>query len=331
MLHPLSRVGFLLVCTALSSARLCGQALPDLRPVAVAAASAEKVSPDLPEAPAPLQIGVQAVSAGPALGESADAHEGAAFAGALPVKQDSPRELSEIERNTQCENHELHGKPCRVSWVRVIGSSMLFLSMQHSGNLAMDEDAQQHFLNTDFWYDYELTLHRYSYNRWNDGDPFGVDYVGHPIMGAITNSIYEQNDPKQRALVFENTHRYWMGRLRATAYSAIYSAQWKVGPVSESSMGNIGIKTYYSPKLGRNTNETGMVDFFVTPVGGLLWNVGEDYVDKIWFRRITHNVHNPLVLLVSSLMEPCRSGANILRFRAPWYRDRDATSLVPLR
>ena len=249
----------------------------------------------------------------------------------LPVRQESPHDLSEIERNTQCENHELHGKPCRVSWVRVIGSSMLFLSMQHSGNLAMDSDAQQHFLNCDFWYDYELTLHRYSYNRWNDGDPFGVDYIGHPIMGAITNSIYEQNDPKQRALVFENTHRYWMGRLRAMAYSAVYSAQWKVGPVSESSMGKIGIKTYYSPKLGRYTNETGMVDFFVTPFGGMAWNIGEDYVDKIWFRRITHNVHNPWVLLVSSLMEPCRSGANILRFRAPWYRDRDNTSLVPLR
>ena len=225
----------------------------------------------------------------------------------------------------------MHGKACRVSWVRVVGSSMLFLSMQHSGNLAMDEDAQQHFLNADFWHDYELTLHRYSYNRWNDGDPFGVDYVGHPIMGAITNSIYEQNDPKQRALLFENTQRYWMGRLRATAYSALYSAQWKVGPVSESSMGNIGIKTYYSPKLGRNTNETGMVDFFVTPVGGLLWNVGEDYVDKIWFRRIAHNVRNPFVLLAASVMTPARSGANILRFRAPWYRDRDATGSVPLR
>ncbi len=74
-----------------------------------------------------------------------------------------------------------------------------------------------------------------------------------------------------------------------------------------------------------------MVDFFVTPVGGLLWNVGEDYVDKIWFRRITQHVRNPIVLLTASVMTPAKSGANILRFRAPWYRDRDATSAVPLR
>ena len=150
-------------------------------------------------------------------------------------------------------------------------------------------------------------------------------------MGAITNSVYEQNDPKQRALQFENTHRYWMGRLRATAYSAAYSAQWKIGPLSESSIGNIGINTYYSDKLGRYTNETGMIDFFVTPVGGLLWNVGEDYIDKKIFNRVAKNVHNPLVLIAASIMTPCKAGANILRFRAPYYRDRDAQSVLPAR
>lgn len=248
-----------------------------------------------------------------------------------PSSSHERRVDSEIERNTACESGELRGKACRVSWARVLASSFFFLSAQHGANIGMDDDARSHLVHVDFWADYVTTLQRYRWSRWNDDDPFGVDYVGHPIMGAITNSVYEQNDPKQRALVFENTHRYWMGRLRASAYSAAYSAQWKIGPLSESSIGNIGIKTYYSDKLGRYTNETGMIDFFVTPVGGLLWNVGEDYIDKRLFRRVTANVRNPFVLMAASLMTPCKAGANILRFRAPYYRDRDAQSVVPLR
>ena len=253
-----------------------------------------------------------------------------------PLSSPTAQELhleSEIDRNTACESGELHGKPCRVSWVRVLGSSLFFLSAQTGGNVGMDDDARYHLLHhTDgYWGDYVTTLQRYRWSRWNDDDPFGVDYVGHPLMGAITNFIYIQNDPKQRALDFENTRRYWMGRLRATAYSAAYSAQWKIGPISESSDGNIGIKTYYSDKLGRYTNETGMVDFFVTPVGGLLWNVGEDVIDKKLFRRVTHNVRNRWLLDAASMMTPAKCASNILRFRAPYYRDRDADSPIPLR
>ncbi len=251
----------------------------------------------------------------------------------LPATTKELRLDSEIDRNTVCESGEAYARDCRVSWPRILASSFFFLSAQHGGNIGMDDDARYHLLHhTDgFWGDYATTFTRYRFSRWNDDDPFGVDYIGHPLMGGLTNFIYIQNDPKQRALDFENTHRYWVGRLRATAYSAAYSAQWKIGPLSETSIGNIGIKTYYSAKLGRYTNETGMVDFFVTPVGGLLWNVGEDVLDKKLFRRITHNVRNRWVLDAASMITPAKTAANILRFRAPYYRDRDSTSPLPLR
>ncbi len=254
----------------------------------------------------------------------------------VPPSPPNAHELSvdnEIQRNTACDTGEWRGKACRVSWIRIFGSSMFFISAQHGGNVGMDDDARYHLLHhtNGFWGDYVDTLHRYRYNRWKDDAPFGVVYVGHPIMGAITNSIYEQNDPKQRALLFENSRRYWMGRLRATAYSEFYAVQWKLGPLSESSIGNIGIKTYYSPSLGRYTNETGMVSLVVTSTGGLLWNMGEDYIDRKIFSRVARNVRNRPVLVAASFMLPCKSGANILRFRAPYYRDRDAESSVPLR
>jgi hypothetical protein len=230
---------------------------------------------------------------------------------------------SEFQRNTDCETGMLHGKPCRVSWWRVLSQSFFFLSTQHLGNIAMDHDTRNALVNGSFWGDYVYCVEHYRWSRWKDDDPFFVDYVGHPMMGAVTNSIYEQNDPKQRALMFENTHRYWMGRLRATAYSAAYSAQWKVGPLSEASIGNTGLFYYVRARDGVWTNETGMQDFFITPIGGLAWNVGEDAIDRFILQRVRHATRNKWLLLASSMTTPGKSAANITRFRAPYYRDYD--------
>lgn len=230
---------------------------------------------------------------------------------------------SEFQRNTDCENGTLHGKPCRVSWWRVLSQSFFFLSTQHLGNIAMDHDTRDALEHGSFWGDYVSCVERYRWSRWKDDDPFFVDYVGHPMMGAVTSSIYEQNDPKQRALMYENTRRYWMGRLRAMAYSAAYSAQWKVGPLSEASIGNSGLFYYTRARDGVWTNETGMQDFFITPIGGLAWNVGEDALDRFVLKRVRHATRNRLLLFASSLMTPGKSAANVTRFRATYYRDLD--------
>jgi hypothetical protein len=230
---------------------------------------------------------------------------------------------SEFQRNTDCENGTLHGKPCRVSWWRVLSQSFYFLSTQHLGNIGLDHDTRNALERGNFWGNYAYCVEHYRWSRWKDDDPFLVDYVGHPMMGAVTSSIYEQNDPKQRALMFENTQRYWMGRLRAMAYSAAYSAQWKVGPLSEASIGSTGLFYYTRARDGIWTNETGMQDFFITPIGGMAWNVGEDVIDRYILRHVRHARRNKWVLLASSLTTPGKSAANLTRFRAPYYRDYD--------
>jgi hypothetical protein len=234
---------------------------------------------------------------------------------------------TEFQRSTECENGILRGKPCRVSWVRIVGESLIFLAAQHGGNIAMDHDTRLELTSGIdggvFWSKYAYCVEHYRWSRWKDDDPFGVDYIGHPMMGAVTSSIYEQNDPKQRALMYENSRRYWMGRLRAMAYSAAYSAEWKIGPASEASIGNTGINYYYRTDIGRYTNETGMQDFFITPIGGLAWNVGEDAIDRYILRHVRHGTRNKWLLLASALSTPGKSAANVARFRAPYYRDYD--------
>ncbi len=247
--------------------------------------------------------------------------------GRKPLAERNAKFQSEMERNTACENGELHGKACRVSWPRLLGESFFFLSAQHGGNIWMDSDTRDALTHGSFWGDYAQCVKNYRWSRWKDDDPFGVDYIGHPMMGAVTNSMYEQNDPKQRALSYENTRRYWMGRLRATAYSAVYSAQWKVGPLSEASIGNTGILYYRRNRDGVRTNETGMQDFFMTPIGGLAWNVGEDVIDRYILRRVRHGTRNKALLILSGLTTPGRSAANVSRFRAFYYRDPDVDSV----
>lgn len=237
----------------------------------------------------------------------------------------------EAQRNTECETGQLHGKPCRVSWPRVLGSSLIFMSAQHGGNILMDSDTRAALTGGNFWHNYVYCVEHYRWSRWKDDDPFGVDYIGHPMMGALASSIYEQNDPKQRALTFENSRRYWMGRLKAMGYSAAYSAQWKVGPASEASIGNTGITYYVRQRDGVYTNETGMQDFFVTPIGGFVWNVGEDVIDRYLSSKVRRaHPHNRMVLFASSFMTPMRGGANVARFRPPYYRDADQGSLAEM-
>jgi hypothetical protein len=245
---------------------------------------------------------------------------------ARPVTPDAKLQ-SEAERNTACETGRLHGKPCRVSWGRLLAQSFLFLSAQHGGNILMDHDTRLELHSGNFWGQYVYCVEHYRWSRWKDDDPFGVDYLGHPMMGAVSSSMYEQNDPKQRALSYENTQRYWMGRLRAMAFSAAYSAQWKVGPASEASIGNTGINYYYSARIGRTTNETGMQDFFVTPIGGLAWNVGEDAIDRFFLRPLRQRTRNKWILFAASLTTPGKSAANVSRFRATYYRDQDLAAL----
>jgi hypothetical protein len=86
--------------------------------------------------------------------------------------------------------------------------------------------------------------------RWGDGDDFLVNYIGHPLEGAVTGDIFIQNDPHGRSESFGKSGAYWKSRFRAMLYAAAYSAYFEVGPVlSEAALGNEGGYTYV-PQCG---------------------------------------------------------------------------------
>jgi hypothetical protein len=183
-----------------------------------------------------------------------------------------------------------------------------------------------------YWRDYKQSLSTWVHSGWSDGDPNLYGYVGHPIQGALTSYIQIQNDPKSRNLEFENTKAYWLSRLKATLWNAVYSTQWNLGPLSEVTVEKYGTKTR-SPWNQDGTwpctrkpcyTGVGQVDIVMTPIGGLGWMVGEDWLDKNVVRRVEGATQNRFLIDVMRCgFNPARGGANILHGQAPWSRPRD--------
>jgi Lipid A 3-O-deacylase (PagL) len=221
----------------------------------------------------------------------------------------------------ECPYDHTHARNCRVHVSQLVISAALYDAFQNAGNLY-----------TGYWYRYETT-HGAWWNRyvnsvegwrwdvWADNNPLLDDYVGHPMMGSITNYLWIQNDPKSMTLEQTNTWPYWRRMVRALGFSTFFSFQWKLGPFGEAAVGHNG-DHYFSDEKGKvTTNETGWVELVTTPAGGFGWTLAEDALDKHVVRGLEEKSRNPFALTFYQFLTPSRATANIFRFRPPWYRD----------
>ncbi len=231
----------------------------------------------------------------------------------------SPRATERVSLN-QCPYDTTHAKECRVHWHQLIITASVFNAFQNAGNLY-----------TGYWYRYETTTGAWfqrwfnsdlgwRWGQWSDGNPFLDDYIGHPMMGSITNYMWLQNDPKGMTVDFGNNRAYWHSRLRALIFSTAYSFEWKFGPFGEAGVGHSGDHTTDIVN-GVKQNDTGDVELVTTPVGGLGWTVAEDVLDKYVVEKFESRPHGAVALTAISFLTPSRATANIFRFRPPWYRD----------
>ena len=194
-------------------------------------------------------------------------------------------------------------------WSMAIKQSLLFLGVQHG--YALTQPKTRRDLKGPFFKDYVRSVK--SLHGWEDGGRFFTNYVAHPMQGSLFGFIQIQNDPKGMNQSFENSHAYWRSRLKALAWSAAWSTQFEIGPVSQASIGNVGLH-------GKQT----YVDLVVTPIGGFGWLVLEDFVDKNIIHMIERRSSGNFYIKIASrtFLNPSRSTANLLRFKTPWYRDR---------
>lgn len=202
----------------------------------------------------------------------------------------------------------------RFQWGEAMRQSVRFLAVQHSFRL-MTEKGTREELGGPFFKDYFNTIRQL--RGWDDGDPFLVNYVGHTMMGAVSGYIQIQNDPEGVLQEIGANRKYVISRLKALGWATAYSTQFELGPLSEASIGNVGIRPTRKAK-----NPMAFVDLVITPTLGTALIVGEDALDKYVINRIERRTSNRFVrVLARGFLNPCRSFANMMRMKWMWYRD----------
>ena len=245
-----------------------------------------------------------------------------------PIGTAPNRRLTPTELDAACQSGVLRGKPCNLQWLPALWEALEVTMIENMGNITLDSDTRNALTTHDFWGAYAYSVKQYRFGQWSDDTTFIVHDIGHPMQGAGVYSIYDQNNPKTRGMLIENSRRYWIEHLKAMAFVTAYEIQWKLGPASEASIGNSGYNTYYTPRvIGRSTNETGFQDFFITPVYGLGWHITEDLVDRFVMPHIWKRTHNKWILTALVPITPCRDAANILRYKPFYYRDYPLTPM----
>jgi len=197
-----------------------------------------------------------------------------------------------------------------VQWKSLVGQSFRLLLIEHAFRYATEPGTRHP--GQPFFRGYLNSVG--ALHGWSDGDPFYVNYVGHPMQGAVSGYLWTLNDPRFRSVEFGKNPDYWKSRIRAGAFAWAYSEQMEIGPISEATIGNVQA-TY---------PQQGLVDHVVTPAIGLGWMIAEDALDRYLVRYVERKTQNRVVrVLVRGGANPSRSLANVVSGQWPWARPRD--------
>jgi hypothetical protein len=125
------------------------------------------------------------------------------------------------------------------NWKASTLQSFEFIMFNHVWRAAWDPSLRYQLAHKPLFYDWFASYGGYNLHRWGDGGDFVVNYVGHPLQGAVTSRNYLINDPRSHVQISKNRN-YWIPLAWSTLWSAVWQVQWKVGPFSETSFGNAG-------------------------------------------------------------------------------------------
>ena len=188
-----------------------------------------------------------------------------------------------------------------------LGDSLKLLLIEHSIRIAAQEKTRRE-LDGPFWEDYRRSVR--VPQQWEDSDAWWVNYIGHPIHGASAGYIWLDHDPRA-PVEFGVSRRYWATRAQATAWIAAYSLQFEFGPLSEASIGNVGMQP----------ETTGWVDHVVTPVGAFGLLIAEDALDRFLVKWLEARTSNRVARAsLRLLFNPSRTFSNTASGKLPWYR-----------
>lgn len=198
--------------------------------------------------------------------------------------------------------------PASSTWKGAVADSLRLLLIEHTTRVAFQGKTRRE-LGGPFFKDYGRSVKMP--DTWDDGDNWAVNYVGHPIHGAASGFIWLDHEDGAHDPALGFSKAYWSSRGRATAWAAAYSVQFEFGPLSEASIGNVGLRA----------NTTGWVDHVVTPAGALAFMVAEDALDRHLIARIESWTGNRFLRAAARMaLNPSRTLSNAAQGRSPWAR-----------
>lgn len=204
----------------------------------------------------------------------------------------------------------------KFHWKPALVQSGMFLGVQH-GFRVLAQQSTRSQLKGPFFRDWRRTVK--NLRGWDDDNSFFINYVAHSLQGAVTGRIFVANSDRASKQTFGKSKQYWESRLKALAWSTAWSAQFELGPVSEASIGNVGLRPKPSGHSGM-----AYVDLVVTPVLGTSLFIAEDAIDKYilknWLERKGRRRRSTKIL--RSFLTPTTTIGNLLRLKVPWKRDQ---------
>jgi hypothetical protein len=193
-------------------------------------------------------------------------------------------------------------------WKPALGSTLLVILTQNLANLTSSrfhDELEGPFLND--WFTSAAALFD---SNWDDGNRFQTNYIAHPIGGAIYANNAGTNDPKYAALL-PGDPGYGTGVLRSLAFAAAASLMYEIGPLSEASVGNLGME---------DPDKQGWVDPVMTPILGAGWMVLEAVVYQQLLRRVKDRATYTILHI---FLNPSRTISNTFNVRHPCPRARN--------
>jgi hypothetical protein len=187
-----------------------------------------------------------------------------------------------------------------IRWGRLAQDSFMFLAVQHA--FRFTEEKTRREMDGPFFEDWFRAAG--TWNGWSDKGKKFTNYFAHPLQGSVTAFIFAQNHRQSINARFGRNREYWAAKSKQFAFAFFSGVQFELGPISEASLGNV---------------EQAAVDYVVTPTLGTAWSIGEDAMDHYFVRRMLQN-HRVWGKFFACTLTPTRMVANLVAFRALWYR-----------
>jgi hypothetical protein len=218
-------------------------------------------------------------------------------------------------------------KTRHIHWGSFFCEWSFFLTIEQSERI-LKEGKTRAALSGRFLQDYFETVSTYQFDRWSDNDKWVTSNLGHPTQGAIIANIFWQNNDNVRFSDQDfHSAAYRKALLQTFAVVTVDAFQWKLGPLSESSIGNVGLPAHWYERDCKQLHticepRSGLNDLVLNETVGMAMMIGYQWLDKHVQKRIEGATGSRAVIdTTRMLLNPPQTMANIIRMKRPWFRD----------